>query len=194
MAKKKDIEYLPGWRWVEKGEEVWETRTGKISRAKHAVNIKTGEVLSVRDAQTKQKATRGYERKEGVEKRQYKRRTKIRSEEYSGKFGKTIRYIFRDLEDAYVFVRLAKSIPDSYVYAIVQVENPLHYKGISPRLRAIMGEHGETERLKNANISGYEDIKDSLEESDIPWERMAQNLEDFIMDEKSRIILYASEL
>lgn len=52
-----NIEFLPGYRWAYKGEEIWTTKSGKQSDQRHAI-APDGRRISVREAQDLQRQAR----------------------------------------------------------------------------------------------------------------------------------------
>lgn len=196
MAAKqnKSIKNLPGWVWIYKDQEEWVTSSGKISTARHAKNVLTGDTLSVRDAQTKQKATRGYLPEPGEKKRTYVRRSSTYSRTYQNEvFGTSQYYYFKDIGDAYFFVRQRKGInPDHYNVMIIQAWNvKIHKNGTeSPRLLSFVKE-GKT--VPFVNITGYEDVE-AASEDDLIWERAAHEIDtQYVTTDATRIVIYAHQ-
>lgn len=136
----KPIQYLgPGWVWVYADErQAWTTGKGNVSYERHGHNTLTGENLSTRQVQNRQREARAAQ---GIPKapsipRTGKTRTIIKNKGHqlggfgSESLGEERKLVFRTLNDARNYIA-QQGVPDGFQNALIQIHYTNRLKGPS---------------------------------------------------------------
>lgn len=208
MAYRRQIEGLPeGWVWVSKGQGTWTTSKGELSDERHGHNAITGENLSVRQVQNRQRTAR--EEAGEVIPPTVPRRGRIRTirgernEQQRSLYapeirGKVENYVFRSLEDARNFVML-NGLPDWAAYGMLQVR-------FTERLVATnkTGSDKVGKRNGYASLTGFASHDQLVDGANPvfesrgfirnPWDIAEENIKNYDMSgSRARVYLYLAE-
>lgn len=117
----RSIDWMPGWEWQYKGESTYVNSKGKTSDAQHAVNLLTGETLSVRQTQNRQKI---FARNEGIVRQQVVGRTgKTYTRRYNTeRHGDAIEIFFRTLDNAEYWWKAHAGELSHYKVWVIQIQ------------------------------------------------------------------------
>lgn len=167
MPKSRNINLLPGYTWVYKGEETWTTSSGKKSDERHAITP-DGKRISVRQAQNLQRTERvnvGQPKAPTIP-RQGRTRRIVGSHHEGSKslynpevHGRSESWVFRSLDDAQVYF-INNPPPEWARIAIIQIR-------FSERLVATtkVGSDKVGKRNGYASISPYVDAQELPEQA-----------------------------
>lgn len=185
----KQIEGLPeGWVWIYDGQETWINSKGQRSTARHALNLKSGETLSVRQVQNTQAETKRLLGKEQKPKRNYNVRegvvyTKKREDSYRGQ---TVSYSFNNLAALYEFI-FDQRIPANYFQFTIQT-----------RFKSSKIPGKNYDRYKNgkrlpryASLSKFFPVDEPP--TDEEFNEIFAKADEFNYDGESRFYIYATE-
>lgn len=177
----------PMWIWMYKGEEEWINSRGERTDSRHAVNLRTGERMSVLQVRKIQRELQGLT---PIPSKAVKapRTGKIRStSKVSENNGKITTYSFRTLEDAQIFI-YDEQLPSMYNYFIVQT------KFASSRIPGKVYEsykNGVRVPDKYASLSNYLTRDRGLDST--RWEQIYDKANEFNFNGKSRFYITAYE-
>lgn len=165
MPKSRQINFLPGYTWVYKGEETWTTSTGKKSDERHAI-APDGSRISVRQAQNLQRDIRvqqGQPKSPAVP-RQGRTKRIIGNAQKGSLYdprvhGLSESWVFRSFNDAQTYF-INNPVPEWATSAIIQIR-------FTERLIATtkVGSDKVGKRNGYASISPYVDAQELSEQA-----------------------------
>jgi hypothetical protein len=187
--QRREIENLPGWEWVYRGEEQWSYTTQKgelrFSTERHAKNIRTHQVMSVGSAQRLAKTIKtGTMRPVPAERNIGQVYPEITEHKVHGN---TVTIYFDNLEDARIAVQFDK-ILDQFTF-IKAAYIGVYY---SKKLETEGGT--DTALLENgfAIISPYY-MKRTLVNTMEPWEIAEERIDNYELNQYSRVYVHGIE-
>lgn len=212
----KPIQYLPpGWVWVYADEhQAWTTGKGNVSYERHGHNTLTGENLSTRQIQNRQREARS---QAGTPKaptipRTGKTRTIVKNKghQYGGfgseEIGEEQKLVFRTLDDARNYVA-QYGVPDGFKSALIQVRYSSRLKGparagttrdgkeyVIPQGYATLTRYIDAEGNTSTLVDDAIDATTGSTQYPNVWNQAAQKITDFDMTGKNaRVYLYFTQ-
>lgn len=162
----------PEWMWINDGEEYWKRPDGSLSDQRHARNILTGDVLSVRQVQNEQRKNRAAfgvpkpptVKRQGVVRKQMGKFTKLHGNQMS--------IYARDIDSLQEYVQA--TVPDPLTRwgrGIII----LHYT--EKLLSEDESEHHGKGNYTTLTYSWH--YVDTFRETDVPWNQARERMQNY---------------